>query len=98
MRYTACIMKSSNIFKLPESFLNQLNEFTNGYYLVTINNQNNLETYFEFPSELAELGIIQHLTIESANFQSYLKGDLEISTELIDEDDNEEDDLDGAED
>ena len=91
-------MKSSNVFKLPESFLNQLNEFTNGYYLIVVNNQNNLETYFEFPNQITELGIIQHLAIESADFQSYLKGDLEISTDVIqDDDDDEEDESDTAE-
>lgn len=94
-------MKSSNVFKLPEAFLTQLNEFTNGYYLVTVNNKNEFETYFEFPDPLTEHGIIQHLKIESVNFQKYLEGELEIDATFIEdgeEDDYEEEDLDGTED
>lgn len=88
-------------FKLPESFLNQLNEFTNGYYLVTVNEDMNFETFFEFPSQVVEEGLINHIEIEIEDFQLNLRDTLNsgiISTTVEDDEEEEEDDLEGTED
>lgn len=85
-------------FKLPESFLNQLSEFTNGYYLVTVNEDMNFETYFEFPSQVVEEGIINHIDIEINDFQMQLRDNIQNRVEEMVEDEDEDEDLDGAED
>ena len=85
-------------FKLPESLLNQLREFTNGYYLVTVNEDMNFETYFEFPSQVVEEGIINHIDIEINDFQMQLRDNIQNRVEEMVEDEDEDEDLDGAED
>ena len=90
-------------FKLPESFLNQLSEFTNGYYLVTVNEDMNFETFFEFPSQVVEEGLINHIEIEVGDFQQMLRDTVQgaISGTLsgeADDEGEEDEELDGTED
>lgn len=84
-------MKKSH-FKLPESFLNQLNEFTNGYYLVIVNDEMNFETHFEFPSQVVEEGLINHVSMEIEDFQLALKDTIQgIAPSKFDFEDDDED-------
>lgn len=87
-------MKKKLPFKLPESFLNQLEEFTNGYHLVIVDENMAIESYSNFPTEIVALGVINHLDIEAAKLQAELRS--EVTVEFEESDDDEE--LDGCED
>ena len=89
-------MKNKKPFKLPKAFLNQLNEYTNGYYLVTVNENMEFETHFNFPNELVQLGIINHIDIESSDFQEMLRHPFDLDFE--ESDDEEDEGLDGTKD
>lgn len=52
-------MASPNSFKLPKAFLSQLGEFTTGYFLVTVNNEGQFETFFQSDNPITRLGMLK---------------------------------------
>jgi hypothetical protein len=66
-------MKNKDSFKLPTAFLSQLEEFTNGFYLVSINDQGHFETHFNFPTPVAGMAILNFLEIESEALQENVR-------------------------
>ena len=94
-------MKNKLPFQLPESFLTQLEEFTNGYHLVVVDENMAIQSYSNFPTEIVALGVINHLEIESSRMQEDLRSDVTImfGPEYDDEEEEDDDeDLDGTED
>lgn len=85
-------MKKPKPFRLPDSFLNQLSEFSNGYYLVVVNDEMNVEAHYDFPNTVTALGLIQHLEIDTAKLQSELiNSGMELGYDDEDLDDGPED-------
>jgi hypothetical protein len=72
-------------FKLPVAFLNQLREFTNGYYLVTINENNGFETFVYYPDPISEMALLNFVDIQSTAVQDIIR------QKAIDETDIDED-------
>lgn len=52
-------MDSPKSFKLPQSFLSQLGEFTTGYFLVTVNEQGQFETFVQADNPVTRLGVLK---------------------------------------
>ena len=52
-------MEKPNSFKLPQSFLSQLNEFTTGYLLVTVNEAGEFETFVKADAPVTRLGLVK---------------------------------------
>lgn len=48
--------KKKQNFELPESILNQLNEFTTGFALVILDQTGNPVTYSHFDNSISEMG------------------------------------------
>jgi len=74
-------------FKLPQSFLNQLGEFTRGYYLITVNDQNEFETFFHHDDEVTEMALINYVDIQSGALQDMMRNQ---ASEMQDDDDDGE--------
>lgn len=60
-------------FKIPKAFLNQLKEFSDGFYLVTINETGAFETNSYFPTQTALMGLLNFMEIESSVLQEDLR-------------------------
>jgi len=56
-------------FKLPKAFLNNLGEFTNGFYLIVVNEVGEFETFMNFPNEATELALLNFADIQSSTLQ-----------------------------
>jgi len=67
------VMKKTNPFKLPQAFLNQLDEFTKGYYLVTINDKNQFEINFQYPDQVTELALLNFVDMQSSCVQEVMR-------------------------
>lgn len=72
-------------FKLPEAFLKQLKEFTKGYYLITLNDQDEFETFTHFPNFPTQLGLLEFTNIQTTAAQEVFR------QQAIDSSFNEED-------
>lgn len=60
-------------FKLPKAILSQLNEFSKGFYLVTLNEAGNFDTYINYPEHATELAFMNFLDIQSNTFQEIVR-------------------------
>jgi hypothetical protein len=60
-------------FKLPQAFLNQLQEFTKGYYLVTVNDKNEFDTFVHYPDSLTEMGVINYVDLQISTIQEVIR-------------------------
>lgn len=76
-------------FKLPEAFIKQLEEFTNGFHLVVVNSQNEFETYVWYPDSVSELALLNYLDIQSTATQEIIRQQ-SIDKALSEEDDSKE--------
>lgn len=65
--------KKDKPFKLPKAFLTQLEEFSNGFHLVTINDEGDFDTYFWYPNRLSELGLMNYMEIQSTAVQEIIR-------------------------
>ena len=50
-------------FQLPKSFLTQLGEFTQGYFLVTVNEAGQFESFVAADSPVIRLGLFKFSTL-----------------------------------
>lgn len=64
---------NSKKFKLPRAFLNNLAEFTTGYYLVTLDQDGNFEVHANYPNQSIELALINFIDIQSTMTQELLR-------------------------
>lgn len=67
---------SENTFCLPNSFLTQLGEFTNGYVLVTVNENGEFESFVNTPTPVVKLALGKFIgmlaaTLEGATEESF---------------------------
>lgn len=60
-------------FKLPKAILNMLEECTNGYYLVTIDDQHEFQTFVHHPNQVIELGLLNYVDLQSSAIQQVLR-------------------------
>lgn len=80
----------NNSFELPKSFLTQLNEFTKGYFLVTLDENGMFKTYADYNNnQSTELAIINYIDIYASSTQEAMRQDA--LSQILDEDpDNDE--------
>ena len=96
-------MKSPNSFKLPPAFLSQLGEFTTGYFLVTVNEQGQFETFVQSDNPVTRLGLLKFTgmildTLESSleqTMNSPVPESPSADIEITEGEDGEDDDSDG---
>lgn len=78
--------KPNKPFKIPKAFLTQLEEFTKGFYLVVIDDENNFQTYSEYPDVLTELGMLNFVDIQTTAMQKAIREEVaEIDLEELDD-------------
>ena len=65
--------KHDKPFKLPQAFLNQLEEFTCGYHLVMVNAQGEFETFSWHPNKITELALLNYIDIQSTAVQAIIR-------------------------
>jgi hypothetical protein len=86
-------MPKKKPFKLPKAFLNNLGEFTNGYYLITVNELGEFETFMSFPDNVTELAMLNFADIQSTTLQEMARqkalDDMQSSGESSEEEDGE---------
>ena len=75
-------------FKIPASFLGQLEEFTTGFYLVSLNEQGEFETNSYFPTPASAMALLNFLEVESGAMQESVR---QRAIEKLDESDDEQD-------
>lgn len=66
-------MKNKKPFELPKAIINMLEECTKGFYLVTVNDQNEFKTFVYYPDELTEVGILNYVDLQSTAVQEVLR-------------------------
>lgn len=66
-------MRKSKPFQLPQAFLNQLGEFTNGFYLVTVNDKNEFQTFVHYPNSIIEMGLLNYVDMQSTALQEIIR-------------------------
>jgi len=66
-------MEERTGFKLPKQFLEQLNEFSRGYYLVVCNELGNLESYESFDNPVVQLGVLNYADAQVSAMQKHLR-------------------------
>jgi len=88
-------MSGPKPFKLPKAFINQLEEFTNGFHLVVVNSKNEFETYVWYPDAVAEMALLNYLDIQSTATQEVIRQQsidrvMESEDIILEEDEDEE--------
>lgn len=78
-------MSKQKSFKLPKTFITQLKEFTNGFVIIAIDQNQNFNEYQYFPNDVSEMAIINHMDVLSERLQEHLR-----ASESVIEDDDEE--------
>ncbi len=82
-------MKKDN-FELPKSFLTSLDEFTNGYFLVTLNEQNQFKVFANYNGqESTELAMINFVDIYAGAVQEGIRQ--QAIEDILNEEDPDED-------
>ena len=66
-------MKKSASFEFPAAILNQINECSQGFFLVVINDKGEFENYFNADSPVHELGLINYVDVKSSALQSVIR-------------------------
>lgn len=82
-------------FKLPQAFLNNLDEFTNGYYLITINEIGEFETFMNFPSPVSEIALLNFVDVQSTALQERNRQRIADETAGVDDEASAEEDDEG---
>ena len=76
-------------FTLPPSFLNQLQEFTTGFYLVSLNENGEFNTHSYFPTPASAMALLNFLEVESGAMQEGIRA--QASARALEEDEEGED-------
>lgn len=79
-------------FKIPDSFLRQLEEFTTGFYLISINERGEFNTHSYYPSPAAAMALFNFIDIEADALQENLR--LRALERINEDDEDSEDDED----
>lgn len=79
-------MSKKKSFRLPKAFLTQLKEFTNGFVIIAIDQNQNFNHYNHFPNDVAEMAIVNHMDVLSEQLQEHIR-----SSGALTSDDEEED-------
>lgn len=79
-------------FSIPESFFNQLGEFTNGYLLFFINNEGSIQASASFGCEVDEIALRNRAMklLESISAMEDLEIQEGVSGEFYEDDDDED--------
>lgn len=78
-------------FKLPEKFLNGLNEFSRGYYLVVVNELGELESFAGYDNPAIELALVNFVDAQANAMQQHLRNKALRVEEILDEEENDQD-------
>lgn len=86
--YTDGMAKKS--FQIPDSFLNQLNEFSQGFLLITINDKREFEVYHKTDGMADYIGLVNFADIVSNQLQTDLRENESLDVEGGNEEGEEE--------
>ena len=84
-------------FKLPKPFLNQLGEFTRGYYLAVVNERGDIESFESYDNPTVRLAVMNFVDAQTSAMQDHLRNQalkLEEQAHTVDEDDENGEDED----
>lgn len=87
-------MQRDGGFKLPKHFLNQLGEFTRGYYLAVVNERGDIESFESYDNPTIRLAILNFVDAQASAMQEHLRNQA-LKLEEQSEHPSEEDDEDG---
>jgi len=90
-------MQRGDGFKLPKHFLNQLGEFTRGYYLAVVNERGEIESFESYDNPTIRLAIINFVDAQTDAMQDHfrnqaLKLEEQAERPIEEEDDDEDED------
>lgn len=77
-------------FKLPAKFLEQLGEFSRGYYLVVINELGEIESFEGFDNPAIKLALTNFVDAQVSAMQQHLRNKALQVEEMIDEQSGDE--------
>ena len=77
-------------FKLPAKFLEQLGEFSRGYYLVVINELGEIESFEGFDNPAIKLALANFVDAQVSAMQQHLRNKALQVEEMIDEQSGDE--------
>jgi hypothetical protein len=83
---------SAKGFKLPAKFLEQLGEFSRGYYLVVVNELGEMESFEGFDNPAIKLALINFVDAQVTAMQQHLRNKALQVEEMIELDDDDDDD------
>jgi hypothetical protein len=86
-------MRNTGGFRLPKPFLQQLGEFTRGYYLAVVNERGDIESFESYDNPAMRLAIVNFVDAQASAMQEHLRNQalrMEEETEQAAEDDDED--------
>jgi len=72
-------------FKLPDKFIEQLGEFSRGYYLVVVNELGEIESFEGFDNPAIKLALINFVDAQVSAMQQHLRNKALHVEEMIEE-------------
>ena len=86
-------MRNNGGFRLPKPFLQQLGEFTRGYYLAVVNERGEIESFESYDNPAMRLAVVNFVDAQASAMQEHLRNQalrMEEETEQATEDDDDE--------
>ena len=86
-------MRNNGGFRLPKPFLQQLGEFTRGYYLAVVNERGEIESFESYDNPAMRLAVVNFVDAQASAMQEHLRNQalrMEEETEQATEDEDDE--------
>jgi hypothetical protein len=86
-------MRNNGGFRLPKPFLQQLGEFTRGYYLAVVNERGEIESFESYDNPAMRLAVVNFVDAQASAMQEHLRNQalrMEEETEQATEEDDDE--------
>lgn len=85
-------MRNNGGFRLPKHFLQQLGEFTRGYYLAVVNERGDIESFESYDNPAIRLAIANFVDAQASAIQEHLRNQALRIEEESEQEASEEDD------
>jgi hypothetical protein len=66
-------MRNNGGFRLPKPFLQQLGEFTRGYYLAVVNECGEIESFESYDNPAMRLAVVNFVDAQASAMQEHLR-------------------------